>query len=160
LLLARPEREHQRRVELDPALGKPARQLHHQHGSAAVVVRTRCVNVEVLSRLRLGVKARGQRGRAHDLRRLAGQVQRVVVRGDVDPARAPSGKHGDHLPHLDVADDASLWLESIAVEAHLELRARPAEFVEDPLPGSADAACRRRGVGQRIARTERGQRRQ
>src|SRR5262245_38216824 len=40
------------------------------------------------------------------------------------------------------------------VEADLQLRIRSPQFVEDPLPRRADAARRRRSVGERIARTE------
>ena len=88
LLLAGPQREDQRRVELEAAVGEHARQLHRQRRAAAVVVGARRVDVVVLvgTQLRVGGGLAGGARVGADLARVA-EVDRVVVRRDVDPAR-------------------------------------------------------------------------
>ena len=162
LLLAGPADEHERGVELEAALGEDARQLHRQHGAAAVVVGAGGVDVVVdagpLQRIGRSL-ARCERpcpGRQLPART---EVQRIVVPADVDAARRAAGQHRHHVAQLHRPGDAALLRDLVGVERHLQLRARPLQLVEDPLPRRADPARRGGRVRQRVARAEADERR-
>ena len=92
LLFAGDGHEHERRVELDAALGEHARQLHRQHRPAAVVVRAGRVDVVVLAGtlLRIGGLARRLGARTRHLGLAAGAARPGRGAGCPDPA-APRG---------------------------------------------------------------------
>ena len=165
LLLARPADEHQRGVELEAALGEDARQLHRQHGAAAVVVGAGRVDVVVdagsLLRIVRAVRepagdaaARPRRARVRAHLAARPEVQRIVVPADVDAARRAARQHRHHVAQLHRPGDAALRRDLVGVERHLQLRARPLQLVEDPLPRRADPARRGGRVRQRVARAE------
>jgi hypothetical protein len=60
LLFSSPRDEHQRRIELDATLRKRPRQLHRQHGAAAVIVGAVGFDVGIESRTGLSIAARGR----------------------------------------------------------------------------------------------------
>ncbi len=87
LFFARQQHEDERCVEIDPALRKSPREIHREYGAAAVVVRTWSVDVVVLTRLLHRAETGRRRHWRHHSRGLSGNVQRIVMSRDVDPAR-------------------------------------------------------------------------
>ncbi len=139
-----------------PALGEHPRQLHDQHGAAAVVVGAGGVDVRVERPGRRSGGAAIERELA-----LRQQAQRVVVAAHVDPPRGSSRKHGDDVAQLDTPRDPGRCRRPSRFGA---CRRPPAasgwsrELVEDRLPRGADAAGWRRRLRQGVAGSEPDQR--
>ncbi len=157
LLLGDVAHEHERRVEVDAALAERPRQLDRQRGPAAVVIDA---GRQVVERRRWIGRRRCRRvGIARAVRCVrraltAGPRDRVVMSADVDAPRTPPRQDGHHVPELDVPRDAALLRHLIRVEADLQLRAVALHLVQNPLARCADAARRRIGGRQRVARLE------
>ena len=140
------------------ALREDARQLHRQHRAAAVVVGA--VGVDVGSRSRARVWRSRPAGaprparRASSTRSAPPMLTRVVVAADVDAARRAARQDRHHVAQIDLPRDAALRRDLVGVEVDLQLLARAAHLVEDPVARRADAARRGVLIGQRVARAE------
>ncbi len=72
------------------------------------------------------------------------QVQRIVMAADVDPPRRLARKNRDDVAQFGLLRHAAPGRKHVRIEAHLQLRARALELVQNPLPRRADAVRRDR----------------
>ena len=156
LLFAGVAHEDERRVEVDAALAEDARELDRQRRPAAIVVDARREVVERYVRIGRPRRRRIGIGRRSIRAALAtGTRHRVVVAADVDPPRRLARQDRHHVSKIHTPRDArALRRHVVGVEADHQLRAVALHLLEDPLARRADAAGRRIGRRQGVARLE------